>query len=83
MLVIGISAQFGAGCRTVFKGGVGGALWRQNKRTFTGTLSASWSWDVLYFKGWRLAVGNWWQLAVGCWRLVAAGGGWWLAVGGW
>ena len=30
---------------------------------------------ILFFKGWRLAVGGWW--------LVAVVGGWWLAVGGW
>ena len=45
--------------------------YRQQKRTSTGTLSASWSWDLLYFKGWRLAVGGW-RLAVGGgWRLWA------------
>ena len=38
---------------------------RQHKRTFTGTPSASWSWDYLYFKGWRLAAVGGWQLAVG------------------
>ena len=30
-----------------------------------GTRSASWPWDLLYFKGWRLAVGGGWRLAVG------------------
>ena len=67
----------------------------QQKRTFTGTLSAPWSWGLLYFKGWRLAVGgwrlavgSWWFVGVGGWRLVAVGGwqlvvsgGWWLGVG--
>ena len=42
-------------------------LQRQRTRTFTGTLSATWSWDLLYFNGWRSA-------AVGSWRLVAVGG---------
>ena len=41
---------------------------RQQKRTMTGTLSASWSWDLYYFEGWRLAAGGWWRLAaVGGW----------------
>ena len=31
---------------------------RQHERTFTGTPSASRSWDLLYFKRWRLAVGG-------------------------
>ena len=38
---------------------------RQQKRAFAGTLSASQSWDLLYFKGSRLVVGGWWQLALG------------------
>ena len=52
--------------------------------------------DLLYFKGWRLAVsgwwlvvgggwmvvGGWWGLAVGGWRLAVVGSGWRLAVGG-
>ena len=38
-------------------------------------LSTSWSWDLLYFKGWRLAVGGWWRLAVdGGWRRLVVGG---------
>ena len=50
---------------------------RQQKRTFTGRLSASWSWDLLHFKGWRL-------VAIGGWRrLAAVGSGWRLAIGGW
>ena len=57
---------------------------------FTGMLSASWSWDHLYFKGLRVAVGGWWLVTVGgWWRLAAVGGwrlvgvgGWWSAVGG-
>ena len=53
---------------------------RQQKRMFTGTFSASWSWD-LYFTGWRLAVGGGWRLAVGSWRLTAVGG-WRLVVPG-
>ena len=49
---------------------------RQQKETFTGTLSASWSWDLLYFKDWRWAVGGWRLVAVGVgWRLAAVGGG--------
>ena len=48
------------------------------------TLSASWSWDVLYFKGWWLAAGSWWLVAVGGWQRLVVGSGWWLAaVGGW
>ena len=47
-----------------------------------GTPSASWSFmDLLYFKGWQLAVSGWrlvvgggWRWAVGSWRLVAPGG---------
>ena len=53
----------------------------QQRRTFTGTLSASWSWDLLYVNGWRLVVSGWWRLAVGGWRRLAVGG-WRLAVGG-
>ena len=73
--------------------GVGGAVvegeqkrpsYRQQKRTFTGALPASWPWDLLYFKGWRLAVGGWRLLAVGgCWRLAVVGGCWRLVVGSW
>ena len=70
-----------------FGGGGGGG----HQRTFMGTLSASWSWDLLYFKGWQLAVGRRWRLAVGGWRLAVGGwqlvgsGGWrrLVAVGGW
>ena len=45
--------------------------------TETGLLSASWSWDFLHFKSWRLAVGSWWLTGVGngSWRLMAVGGG--------
>ena len=71
--------------RAVLTGGGGGeekGSQRQQKRTFTGTLSASWPWDLLYFKGWRLAVGGWRLAFGGGWRLVAVGGGWQLAVGG-
>ena len=53
----------------------------QQKRTFTGTLSASWSWDLLYFKGWL--GGGWWRSAVGGWWRLAAVGGWRLVSGGW
>ena len=53
-----------------------------SRRRLTGTLSASWSWDLLYFKRWRFAVGSW-RLAVGAgWWLVAVGGWWGLVVGG-
>ena len=60
--------------RAVLKGG-GKTFATPTDRTFTGALSASWLWDLLYFKGWRLEIGGWWWLAVG--------GGWWLVVGGW
>ena len=63
------STQFHRGCP---KGGGRGA---RTQGRLSGMLSASWSWDLLYFKGWRLAVG--------VWRLAAVGGGWWLEVGGW
>ena len=62
--------------RLSLKGGGGRPSSRQQKRTFTGTLSAAWSWGFLYFKGWRLAVGGWRRLAVGGWWLAAVGG-WW------
>ena len=65
-------------------------LQRQQKRTSTGTLSASWSrykiTETVLNNGWRLmAVGSWgwWLVAVGDWRLMAAGDGWRLAVSGW
>ena len=46
----------------------------QQKQTLTGKLPASWSLDLLYFKGWRFVVGGWWRLmAVGGWRLVPGG----------
>ena len=51
-------------------------LQRQHERTFTGPPSALRSWDLLYFKGWRLvAAGGWW-------RLEMVGSGWRLAAGG-
>ena len=57
---------------------------RQYKRMPTGTLPASWSWDLLYFKGWRLVIGGWRLVAIGGWRRLAAVGGWRLVVdGGW
>ena len=61
----------------------GGGGLCQEKRTFTGALSASWSWDLLYFKvgGWRLAsVSSWRLLAVGGWRRLAVGDWWSLAL---
>ena len=66
------SVRGGAYTRAVFKGGQKNEpSQRQQKRGFTGTFCASLSWDLLYFKGWRLAVG-------GCWRqLAVVGGGWW------
>ena len=39
----------------------------RGRSLFSGHASASWSWDLLYFKGWRLAVGGGW------WRLAAVG----------
>ena len=56
-----------------FKGG-NKPSYRQQRRTSTGTLSASWSCDLLYFTGWQRPA------AVGSWRLAAVGG--WLLVGG-
>ena len=66
-------------------------LQREQERTLTGTLFASWSWNLLYFKAWQLAVGGWRRLVVGGWRLAVGGGwrrlvagGWWrLTIGGW
>ena len=52
--------------RAMLKGGGNQkASQRQQKHTFIRTLSASLSWDLVYFKRWRLAVGGWWWFAVG------------------
>ena len=48
-----------------------------------GTLSASWSCDLLYLKGCWLAVGGWWLVAVGSWRLAVGSWGRLVVVGGW
>ena len=69
--------------RAVLNGKNKDPSYRQQKRMFTGTPSASWSWDLLYFIGRRLALGGWWLVAVGVWRLAVGGGGRWLVVGGW
>ena len=55
------------GGRAVLKGGGGEKRVRNTNRNER-SLSASWPWDLLYFNGWRLAVGGW-PLAAVC--------GWW------
>ena len=56
--------------RAVLKGG------KKKKRTFTETLSASWSRHGQETKSQKLVVGGWRLKAIGSWRLVAVGG-WW------
>ena len=45
-----------------------------NVTNVQGGLSASWSWDVLYFKGWQLAAVG------GGWRRLMVGGPWGLSL---